>query len=73
MLGCRYFGRFATWLKSVANATGQEVTNLGGGIGAIMSPPYAACASKMTSPLSDVVFVEFAVNDQGRHSGGMLQ
>ena len=38
-----------------------------------MSPPYAACADKLTSPLSDLVFVEFAVNDNMRSGeGGLL-
>ena len=36
---------------------------------AIMSPIYAACASKITRPDSDVVFVEFAVNDRDRKPG----
>lgn len=41
-------------------------------MGGTMSPPYAACADKLTSPYSDMVFVEFAVNDNPRDGDGML-
>jgi hypothetical protein len=40
-----------------------NVTNVGGALGASMSPLYAACAQHRIDASVDLVLVEFAVND----------
>jgi hypothetical protein len=39
------------------------VINVGGAIGATMSPVYAACARHIVNTTADLIFVDFAVND----------
>jgi hypothetical protein len=60
------------WLEGHANASGQVVTDVGGPMGACMSPIYAACTSKLVKPTVDLVFVEFVMNDLFRKGGVVL-
>ena len=68
----RYVGRFVDWLRGAFTAPGQNITNKGGAIGAVMSPMYASCTTRLVKESADLVFVEFVQNDLYR-AGGMLK
>jgi hypothetical protein len=56
-------GRFVEHLEQSRSRDAPKVVNVGGAIGATMSPVYAACARHIVNTTADLIFVDFAVND----------